>query len=244
MPLLDNMTSQSIDGTGYQFSGTRIDQLGASEYTLVALIADVSSSVLGFRAGIEKAVKETILACRRSPRSDNLLVRLVLFNSAVSENHGFRPLSECDVDKYTGVINPGGCTALFDAVYNGVESVSRYGADLMKNDFDVNAIVVCITDGEDNVSKMTPDTVKQSIGRALHDETLESLKTILIGLNTDHQLNSYLQRVKDECGFDQYVDAGDANEKTLAKVAAFISKSISSTSQALGTGGPSQSLTF
>jgi len=245
MPIIPN-TSQSfnISGSNYGFSGTRIDELGASEYTLVALVADVSSSVGGFRDLIEQCVKEVVNACRYSPRSDNLLLRLVLFNSRVDEAHGFRPLTECDLDKYNGVIQTGGVTALYDATHNAVSSVSAYGRDLMANDFDANGIVVVITDGEDNASKMTPNEVQKAVGAAMQQETLESLRTILIGLNTNNQLNSYLQTVKDDCGFDQYVDAGSADAKTLAKVAEFVSQSISSQSQALGTGGPSQSLAF
>lgn len=245
MPLIDSsMTSFAIGGSNYGFSGKRIDDLGASEYTLVVLVTDVSSSVYGFKDAIEQAVKQTILACRRSPRSDNLLVRFVTFNSRVTEAHGFRPLTECDTDKYTGSIQPGGSTALFDALHNGVESVTRYGKDLMDNDFDANAIVVCITDGENNASAMTANEVKKAVDAALKTEALESIRTILIGLNTNNALNQYLQDVKDGVGFDQYVDAGSADEKTLAKVAEFVSRSISSQSQALGTGGPSQSLSF
>ena len=45
-------------------------------------------------------------------------------------------------------------------------------------------------------------------------------------------------------GFTQYVELGSADEKTLAKLADFVSQSISAQSQSLGTGGPSQSLTF
>ena len=44
MPLLnDGLNQFDIDGTGYGFSGTRLDRLGASEYTLVGLAVDTSS---------------------------------------------------------------------------------------------------------------------------------------------------------------------------------------------------------
>ena len=50
--------------------------------------------------------------------------------------------------------------------------------------------------------------------------------------------------MKTNCGFTQYVAIADANATTIAKLGDFVSRSISSQSQALGTGGPSQSLTF
>ena len=39
-----------------------------------------------------------------------------------------------------------------------------------------------------------------------------------------------------------HIDVGDATPRKLAKLAAFVSQSISSQSQALGTGGPSQNI--
>jgi hypothetical protein len=47
---------------------------------------------------------------------------------------------------------------------------------------------------------------------------------------------------RSEVGITQFIDAGDATKGKLAKLAAFVSQSISSTSQALGTGGPSQAI--
>ena len=40
----------------------------------------------------------------------------------------------------------------------------------------------------------------------------------------------------------QYIDAGAATKGKLAKLADFVSQSVSSQSQALGTGGPSQNI--
>lgn len=247
MPLFDdtNMETHTIGGSRYGYSATRIDALGSAEYTLVMLAVDVSGSVAGFRAQIENVLKEVVKACRHSPRADNLMLRLVLFDHALSETHGFRPLIECDVTKYDGVVQIGGSTALFDASQNAVESVVRYGKDLRAQEYTANAIVVVITDGDDNASAMTTTTVKAAIDDAVKSEALESIRTILIGVNTSQgNVSSYLQNFKAKVGFDQYVDIGVADEKSLAKLAAFVSRSISSQSQSLGSGGPSQAITF
>ena len=45
-------------------------------------------------------------------------------------------------------------------------------------------------------------------------------------------------------GFTQYIELADAKANTLAKLADFVSRSISSQSQSLNTGGPSKSLSF
>lgn len=249
MPVLGNnstnMEEHQIGASNFSFSAKRIEDLGASEYTLALLVIDVSGSVISFAAEIEKAVKEVCISCRRSPRADNLMLRVILFDSNVTEFHGYKPLTECAEDDYTSCINPGGVTALYDATYNGVQSMVQYGRDLVDQDFDVNGAVFVITDGRDNDSKLTRDMVKQALSEAVTGEAMESLISVLIGVNTVADgLSSYLQDFKDEAGFSQYVAIADATEKQLAKLGAFISQSISSQSQALGTGGPSKSLSF
>lgn len=244
MPRLGNMEEHQIGASNFSFSAKRIDDLGASEYTLALLVVDVSSSVSDYAQQIEAAVKEVCRSCRRSPRADNLMLRVVLFESNVHEYHGFKPLTECAEDDYNGAIRPNGMTALYDATYNAVQSMVQYGRDLVAQDFDVNGAVFVITDGEDNRSSFTPKMVQDAVREAVRGEALESLVSVLIGVNTSADLSQYLQDFKDEGGFTQYVDIAKATEAQLAKLGQFISQSISSQSQALGTGGPSQSLSF
>lgn len=246
MPVFtENMDSHAIQGSDYGFSAKRIEDLGATEYTLVGIACDGSSSVSMFRDEMEKCVKEIVKACARSPRSDNLMMRFILFNSVLQEVHGFRPLSECNQDDYANSVRTGGTTALFDAACNLADSITQYGADLVKNDFDVNGIVFVITDGADNASAMTPTELKKTLQRAVQNEALESIVSILIGVNVqDPQLSGLLTDIAQTVGFTQYVELGDAKASTLARLADFVSRSISSQSQALGTGGPSQSLSF
>jgi len=69
--------------------------------------------------------------------------------------------------------------------------------------------------------------------------------SILIGVNiTDSMVSQALNDFNTRAGFTQYVEIGNASKSTLAKLAQFVSKSISSQSQALGTGSASASLTF
>jgi len=239
------METHKIGASNFSFSAKRISELGASEYTLVTLIVDCSPSVSDFAADIESMVKEVVKACRRSPRADNLMLRLITFNSTVNEFHGFRPLSECNEDDYNSCIHLAGLTALYDASYNGIQSMVQYGRDLTGQDYDVNGAVFVITDGMDNKSKLTRDMVKDAITSAVNAEAMESIISVLIGVNAHaDQLGPYLQEFTTDAGFTQYVEIAKANEKNLAKLGQFISQSISSQSQALGTGGPSQSLSF
>jgi hypothetical protein len=79
--------------------------------------------------------------------------------------------------------------------------------------------------------------VKKALLAARRAENLESILLILVGVTQDDvKLNTYLQTVKDDGGFDSYISIGTASPGKIAKLASFISQSISSTSSALGTG--------
>jgi hypothetical protein len=242
----ESMETHRLGGSGFQFSATKLSQLGATEYTLFGLAVDVSGSVGGFGTEIEACLKSVIESCSRSPRADNLQARVVLFNHHLTELHGFKPLADCHTGTYTGKVQPGGGTALYDACATLVDSVAAYGKQLIDQDYSANGIVVIITDGlENGNSTLTVNAVKAAIENARKGESLESVVSILIGVNvTDPMVASGLQSFKDLAGFTQYVELSDASPKTLARLAGFISKSVSSQSQSLGTKAASQPITF
>lgn len=244
MGLLDKDLESLTAGSGYKFSATKIDKLGASEYTLVTIVVDVSSSVSGFGPQLETCLKTVFKACDKSPRRDNLLIRVTQFNDTLSEVHGFKLLGSIKESDYDSALNIYGSTALFDACDESIKATSTYGKQLTSQDYLCNAIIVVITDGENNRgSIMTPGPVKKAIEAARRAENLESLITILVGVtNDDVNLNAYLTEVKNDGGFDSYVSIGTATPGKIAKLASFISQSISSTSSALGTGAPSKPL--
>lgn len=247
MPKLNDATIEQRTNVNshFGFSATKIDNLGASEYTLASVVVDVSSSVASFSAELTKAVKEVIRACKYSPRADNLMVRLTEFATCQNEIHGFKLLENCNESDYGNALTVGGSTSLYDASVNAVAATNAYGLDLSKNDFSANGIVVIITDGDDNTSTLSVNAVKDELAKVVKEESLESLVTILIGVNiNDPYISQRLQAFKNDVGFTQYVELGSADAKTLAKLAEFVSKSISAQSQALGTGGPSQGLTI
>lgn len=248
MPVFsDDMEVKKIAGSNYGFSAQKIDTLtGATEYTLVTLVVDVSGSVDRFAKPIEDMIKTVVRACRKDKRVDNLLLRVVFFNTSLSEVHGFQLLANCNDSLYTGTVKPMGGTALFDGTYNAVKAMTKFGKDLTDQDYSVNAAVFVITDGDDNSSKVSMKMVQDAIYEAKKGEFIESIMPVLIGINVDPAsgLNQYLTAFQAEAGFQQYVAIGKADENNLAKLGGFISKSISSQSQALGTGGSSKSLTF
>lgn len=242
----DNLENFKLKTSHYGFSATRLEDLGSSEYTLVSIVEDDSSSTSPYKTEREKTIKKIVEACQKSPRADNLLLRVCRFADRFEEIHGFKRLQTIKQEDYDDCLGGGGMTALFDSAENAISASNAYGKTLSENDFSVNAIVFVVTDGMDNRSKCTTHQVKEALQSAMKDECLESLVSILIGVNPGNvpELDQYLQRFKNESGFTQYVNIGEATPGKLAKLAEFVSKSISAQSQALGTNGPSQSLSF
>lgn len=246
--------SQGLDqftiGSGFNFSGQIIDDLGASEYTLATIAIDVSGSVYGFADQLLDMLKTTVAACAASPYSQNLLIRVIEFSSmygrggggGVNEIHGFKSLGELDVNNYQA-FQPGGGTPLYDAVYSGVGAANAYAEQLVDMDFAVNGITFVITDGGENDSVATAKMVKDELEKSVQGEVMESHLSILIGVGSGSgSVSGILKDFQNDTGMDQFIWAGEATKGKLAKLADFVSQSISSTSQALGTGGPSQNI--
>jgi len=236
-----------LTGQHFGYSAAGIDDLKAPEYTLVTIAVDESSSVSKFKDEMIACIQEVVRACKFSPRSDYLLIRLVAFNGSMREVHGFKQLIDCDINDYIGAINPSGSTALFETARNVISATNDYGKQLANSDFEANAIVFIITDGDDNSSSgVSASDVGAALNQAMRDESLESINTILVGVGVGSYsgIGDYLDNFKNDAGLSQYVEIKDANDKTLAKLADFISKSVSSQSQSLGSGGSSQPLAF
>lgn len=242
-----NMQTGQIGGQGFTFSGTRIEHLTATEYTLATICIDETGSVQGFHNELRDMLVrcvETMRDPKKSPRADNIMVRVLLFGSqypnGCEEIHGFKPVMDIDPSSYPQ-IRPHGSTPLNDTIYSAVGATNVYGKQLRDQEYGVNGIIIVVTDGGENASSTTMPMVKNELQDAVRSEQLESMLSILIGINAGSAA-SILARYQTETGMTHYLDAGDATPEKIAKIAALISHSISSQSQALGTGGPSQNI--
>lgn len=247
MPILNDTSLDKVKlpNSHYGYSATRLEELGATEYTVATIVCDVSGSTAAFIFDMEAAITRIVQASKFSPRADNLLLRLVVFDDTLTELHGFKLLENCDLANYGGILRSGGSTALYDATENAVTSTINYGQKLLAGDFSANAIFFVITDGMDNASRLPAKKVKEALTKAVTSEALESIVSILIGVNVqDREVGRYLQQFHLEAGFTQYIELVKADARTLARLAEFVSQSISAQSQALGSSGSSSSLVF
>lgn len=235
--------------TGYfGFSGEKLENLtGSSKYTLVSIAVDRSPSVSAFIDLIVECLKKVIRSQNKAPHADCLLVRVVSFAGDVNEVHGFKLLKDINLDDYDKIKQLGNSTALYDGTADIIDAVTKYGAQCANSGgLTVNAHCFVITDGENIRSVTTVGKCKSLLEEAVRKEDLESIVMTLIGVNTGATpgLSSYLQNFKDEVGFRDFIDAKSMDDDTVAKITGYISKSVSSSSQACGTGGPSQAIVF
>lgn len=252
--MMANEESMVVDIPGpgnFQFSAIRPDTLGGTEYTLVTIVCDITGSVSPFAKELRDCVISIVKGCKKHDRVENLMLRLVLFNTTVGvqEVHGFLNVSRIIPDDYEELLPDGG-TPLYDATYSSIGATLKYAKTLTDKNFDVNGCVYIITDGDDNRSKLTPKYIAELTQQAVVGEDIESLITVLIGIFDPHNqqqaqyISGLLDKFHKEAQLTQYVDAGDATPQKLAKLANFVSESVSSQSQALGSSTASQPLTF
>jgi uncharacterized protein YegL len=247
MPILNDVTLDQIDlpNSHYGYSAAKIEALGATEYTTATIVVDVSGSTQAFKVEMEACIAEIISACKYSARADNLLLRLVQFDTRLDEIHGFKLLENCNTSDYSGVLRPGGNTALYDAAENAISAAVNYAGRLAAGDLSANAILFVMTDGMDNASKLSAASVKRAMDRAISNETLGSIVSILIGVNVGNaDISRQLKDFKETAGFNQYIEIDRADRDSLAGLARFVSKSISVQSQVLMSGGSSSKLVF
>ncbi len=125
------------------------------------------------------------------------------------------------------------------------DKLDRNVNNLSKQDYTINGLLIVITDGLDNVSTFNVDNVKAKLKESQSQEKLESLTSILVAVNVaDPTAKAALEKFHTDAGFTQFVDCGNATKNNLAKLANFISKSVTSSSVALGSGGPSKIIGF
>lgn len=245
MPRLDgNMESHTTGRGGYAFTGARIERLQTTNITLATIIVDVTGSVNRFAAELDQMIRNAIEGCKKAPQSDSIMIRLVFFSDRFQDNveevFGFTPVADIDLNAIPKVV-AGGNTPLFDATFEAIAATNAYGQTLRDNDFGVNGIGIYLTDGSDNASVLGPADVKREHDLAVSTEQLESFVSVLVGINAQVYRHE-LERFQRDASLTQYTDAGEATAGRLGKLAGFISRSVSSQSQALGTGGPSQQI--
>lgn len=245
MPNLDDDVQVGFVNN-FGFSHTKIENLTSDAYTLATIAVDISSSVRDFEPELKKCIKNAIESLKNSPRVDNMLVRVLVFNHDVQEVHGFKLLSDINIDEYDNYIKAGGTTALYDTLVNTFDSSLDFAKKLTVAPYfyTVNSYDIIITDGENVGGVYSEDKAKHSFSARKKEEYLESTMTYLVGVNAkDTRIKDYLDKLKNNVGIDAFIAIDDATPKSMAKLAGFITSSSVSVSKSIGS-GQSQIVSF
>ncbi len=242
------LASFMIPGGNYGYTGAAVETLTSFENTLALTLFDESGSTRAFARQMELAVKQIVRFLRRSPRADNLLYTHYHFDRSLKEILGWTPLQQVVEDQFDGCWAGGGSTNLFYSEEKVLDIMLDYAKRQAQRRYICNGILCTMTDGEDytiptdiGYGKKESD-VELAFGRVITSEDLESMVAIMIGINPDTGVQSRLEAHAMKVGYTRYLPVEKADEKTLARIADFISQSIQSQSQALKSGGPSQKI--
>ena len=239
---------------GFGFSMTGIKNLTETSYTLALILVDTTGSVSGEETEIKRMIEQIVADGKRAGWGKRVLLAAYEFNSrvGVKEIFGFDAPAAIDLSRINIIAY--GATNLIDAIDTGNDILESAATTLVSADFITNLLLVGVTDGEDNVSVKTAKDLKKRFEQGRKNENWDSIKTILIGLRTGQPaqdqkyhgktVDGVLSDLAQTAAFDQYESSKNVTDGTYGKIGGFISQSISSASQALGSGSPSQNVSF
>jgi hypothetical protein len=144
--------------------------------TRIGFVVDESGSMMGCRNATISGFNEYLETQKRASVSDEVVVTLTKFADEASIVYKNQPLATAPLLTHA-TYNPAGSTALFDAVgrtVNAIQSQMRTGD---------RALIVIITDGEENNSKeMNKNTISTMIKNC---EALGNWTFTYMGANQD-----------------------------------------------------------
>jgi hypothetical protein len=230
--------------SGFGYSPIGMEKLVEGQYTFLHLIYDKSGSVNSF-GDTMKILHETLMeACKNLPTVQNLIIRTTTFASgSIQEVHGFKLHADIDpAADYPRFDDCIGGTNLYDAIFSSIEACKKEGDRLYDAGYDVNGVVIIITDGAENISNKihASSEIAALVTSIKRGEKVNALTTVLVGVKDpkDTQnaawvslISVALDDLAKEAKLDKYVDIGDATVKVMTKLAWDISQVTSEVSQ-------------
>jgi hypothetical protein len=135
-------------------AGTALENITATDVTLVTVLIDASSSIA--HAKLEQAVRDgqnaLVDAFAGSKEKDSILLALWTFNDAPAVVHSYVPVKDAvrlDAKSYRG----SGTTTLYDTWCAALAANLAYAEQLRDSGTPVRSVAVVITDGADCGSK-------------------------------------------------------------------------------------------
>lgn len=173
-------------------AGKDLEDIAASDVTLVTVLIDASSSIAS--RGLEKAVREgqnaLLDAFSGAKERDAVLLACWTFSHSADVVHSYVPVSDAtrlDAKSYRA----SGSTALFDTWCNALAANVAYAQRLRDGGTPARSVVVVVTDGEDVGSSRTAADCAR-LSRDLLASELFTLALVGVGgdVNFEHVARS------------------------------------------------------
>ena len=206
------------------FANFNPDEIEVDETINAVFIIDVSTSVRQYVKELNYAFNDFVESMQKSHVAEKLFVSIVEFNHEINVVNGFMPVSSIPQMDFSKKL--GGATALYDAVYHGLNNALDYRENLENSGVETKTMVFVITDGEDNSSSYSANQIKTIIDKIQADElSAFSFTSILFGVG--NQAN--FEQAKNDMGIEHLAKIGTSGDE-IKKMIGFISQSISSVS--------------
>lgn len=175
--LISQQTQSDMDLDDIAVAGCQgidVDDVDAEDVTLVCVIIDASGSMWDEAEVLRRAYREQLLEpLRGAAEADSILLSTLVFSCGAAENvrvvHGYTPIPQCP-ELTEADYSPGGATPLYDAVSTGLTGLISYGQQLRDNGTRTKSIVVVMSDGQENASRISAAKVRNISGDVLREQ--------------------------------------------------------------------------
>ncbi len=209
--------------------GTAVEDLDASDATLVSVVLDMSGSMSSHQKAVIEAYNAMLTALSGSKAAASILVSTWAFSDTPTLLRGWQPVG-WHQPLGRGEYAPDGCTALYDALLGCMTGLVAYGQELYDNGVPSRRIVFVLSDGGDNRSRSRALDVKTA-SRALLAQEAYTLAYAGFG-------SSDLSALAADVGFPSVVTTG-ASESELRRIFRQVSASVVRVSQGTAAGASS-----
>ncbi len=208
-------------------AGKALEDITASDVTLITLLVDRSSSIADRR--LQGAVRDgqnaLVDAFAGAKEKDSVLMALWTFGSSADVLHGYLPVDDAvrlDAKNY----RPGGSTLLYDTWCDALTANVAYAQRLRDGGTPCRSVVVIVTDGEDVGSRRTAGDCARLSADLLASEQF-TLAFVGVGKDVDFHAVAKAMGVPDGCVLVQK----DATPSALRAAFTMVSRSAIRASQ-------------
>ena len=202
--------------------GMPADDLDASEATIVAIVLDMSGSMIPHQKGVIDAYNTMTKALADAKGSTAIVISAWAFGDQRELLSGFEPAARKS-KLSSAVYRPNGGTALHDAALGAMTGLVAYGQALWDSGVPTKRILVVLSDGEDNASTARASDVCQAASELSKDE---AYTLAFVGFGPIDA-----SRIAQDLGFGHALSAG-ASESEIRRVFRQVSESVLRQSQA------------